>query len=133
MDWKTELVKHLPDIFAAIVTVLVARVLPKVHEWLDAKAKESTAFKVVASAEHLAEVVAAKVMADMKEEVERAAADGVFSSEEKAQLKADFIREFKSALGSAGLDELKAVLGIAEGWFANYIEGVASKALSSPK
>lgn len=111
MDIKAELIKVLIPLAVSAVGAATTYALAKLASLLDAKAAESKLFKALSALPHMAEAVYADVHAALAPEIDAAAADGQFSPDELATLKADAVAALKASLTAHGLPALKEAFG----------------------
>ena len=111
------------QIVSTLLTALLAALVPVVAvvlkmagtalaNWLKAKIDNATAEGILVRLNDAAFSAVGSTWQTMGEAMKAAAADGKFTPEEKAQLKAIAIAEVKSVLGPKGLATLLEVLGL---------------------
>lgn len=114
--FETVLPALLPFLSAALLWLL-----KQGGSWLAAKAQQSRALNVAASGYELVRAIVEHVERHMRDEVQKALADGQLSKQEADELKAMAMRLAKEAFGTVGLVKLRQVFGngvdlVLSGW-----------------
>ncbi|MBJ6762813.1 hypothetical protein JGU66_18775 [Myxococcaceae bacterium JPH2] len=125
-------VQALPVVCTALAG-LIAAALYALTRMLSAQGTESKLAQVLSRASTLAEAVVREVQVTLRAELEKAAADGVLTTDELAKIKAAAVAQLKASLGEHGLKELQDVLRLTAGNIGVYLGGLIEAAVDRMK
>jgi hypothetical protein len=140
MDLKSSLLEAflkyvLPTLATALAALLTALLAAATRKFTADAAAAKAAGKSnliqleVARAFHFADVVTHELEVTLKEEYEKASADGVITAEEGKALKDKAISRVLELLGTEGKSALIDALGIASGALPQYLGGLVELAV----
>lgn len=122
-------VQHVAPVLFIGLAGLVGWVFTQLGRKFGADASDSKLSKVLTRLAHLGDVVVAELDATLRPELEKATADGVLTKAEIAQLRDVALAKLKAIAGERGLEEARALIGIALPQFDQYLHGVLERAV----
>lgn len=106
--------ESLLSLLAAALSAGVVWALRALTAWLSSQTDRNRLLGALSRATHLAELVVVDLERTVRPKLAAALADGKLTPEEAEKLRAEAIERVKDTLGTHGMEELRAALGIVD-------------------
>jgi hypothetical protein len=133
-NWEQVLITVVLSLIGLLGTIATTVLLPMLRRWLAAKTQDTNASAAIQTLAHeglrldaFVEAGVAKAWDVFERDMKEAAADGKVSPEELSKAKTDVLEAVKAYLGSTGMNQLSAVLGIGGSLLEDFLKAQIEK------